>query len=302
MRLNKAYVYAAAVLLLFGGFPAAGSQVDQDKDLPVATQLLFESLGTTGSQGPRSVFKVLCGNGKGTGFALDTGYMITNAHVVEGCKAGDLTVVSATGKTLPVTDLVVDDDRDLAAARLTNFTGGLKIDLGSKRVRTMVSTWGHPLSYDGPPPLATVGWIAGFAFEPAPPTPTKNKTKPIKQLILNAAINPGNSGGPLMTLEDDAVIGVIVSKNSPITLQAKSAIDALSQNKSGFVFQASDGQGHSSNVSEAQVIAMALQDFWHMSQVVIGQAIHPSELVAFLNEHKIPWSEKKQKPPIQTKK
>ena len=295
MRLDKTYALGILVTLLYFAATPARSQVDQEKDLPVATQLLFESLGTTGSQGPRAVYKILCKDGKGTGFALDTGYLITNAHVVEGCNAGDLSVTSATGKTVAVVDLVVDDERDLAAARFdTKPVIGLKIDTSVKRVHTLVSTWGHPLGYDGPPPLLTVGYLGGFVFEPAPPTPTKTKTKPIKQLVLNAAINPGNSGGPLTVFDDDAVIGVVVSKYSPITLQAKAAIEALSKNPNGAQFTSSDGQGHTRPISEAQVVAIVLRDFWQMSQVVIGQAIHPSELIAFLNDHKIPWNPKTQ--------
>ena len=88
--------------------------------------------------------------------------------MVEGCKADDLSVISATGKTVPVTELVVDDDRDLAASRLTEFASGLRIDTTTKWIETKVLTWGYPLSYDGPPPLRTVGYLSGFVFEPPP--------------------------------------------------------------------------------------------------------------------------------------
>jgi hypothetical protein len=283
---------ALSVLLVAAGFATAQ---ESEKDLPVATQLLFESLTTTGRETPRAVFKILCGPAKGTGFALDTGYVVTNAHVVEGCVAADLAVISASGKHIQVTDLVVDDARDLAVARLSQpVSGGLKIDTALKRTGAQVSAWGHPLIYDGPPPLLTVGYLSGFAFEPPPSTQYKLKTKPIQQLIVNAAVNPGNSGGPLTLFGDDAVIGVIVSKATPITPYARMAIDVLSKQHSGLIYPGTDGQGKPISFTEAQIVAQVLESFYQMSQVVIGQAIRASELTAFLDEHKIPWTAKSQ--------
>ena len=59
----------------------------------------------------------------------------------------------------------------------------------------------------------------------------------IRQWVVNAAFNRGNSGGPVVLIETGEVIGVVSSKLAPISPTAKSALDALEQQKSGFTYE-----------------------------------------------------------------
>jgi S1-C subfamily serine protease len=43
----------------------------------------------------------------GTGFALDAGYIVTNAHVVGNCRAADVVILSSTGTTVSASSLFV---------------------------------------------------------------------------------------------------------------------------------------------------------------------------------------------------
>jgi S1-C subfamily serine protease len=78
------------------------AQTSTNESIPVATQWLMDAAGSGGRDALTSVFKIWCSKTQalGTGFVLDTGYMVTNAHVVGGCGAADLVVISSTGVTL----------------------------------------------------------------------------------------------------------------------------------------------------------------------------------------------------------
>jgi hypothetical protein len=64
--------------------------------------------------------------------------------------------------------------------------------------------------------------------------------------------------------------------------QVKAAITALSNSQSGFMYSATDEHGNTIQVTEAQVVAMVLEQFYNTTQVMIGEAISLSELKAFI--------------------
>src|SRR6266581_4549811 len=67
--------------------------------MPAASKWVLDSLGPKGQGSVQSVFMVVCQKTmtKGTGFLLDTGYLITNEHVIRGCEIGDIVVLSYAG-------------------------------------------------------------------------------------------------------------------------------------------------------------------------------------------------------------
>lgn len=144
---------------------------------------------------------------------------------------------------------------------------------------------GYPLAWNGPSPLLSVGYLAGF-------TPSQaNAASPIvKHYVVNGAFNPGNSGGPLIASIDDAVVGVVVSKHAPITQWHLSAPEALKNQKSGFQYTATDASGNTITFSEGQPVGDLLQYFRDLTQVVIGEAITSEELVKFLDSNRLPWT------------
>jgi len=259
----------------------------EKSSLPISTQWLLDSIGESGRAAVDSVFMVVCRKTgqKGSAFLLDTGYVITNEHVVRGCTVSDVILVSNSGTQHRASNLVSDPRRDLVAMCL-DASGGLGLKEGSVDVGVQVATWGYPLGYSGPAPLLTVGYLSGFVASQRGAT----TVQPVKHLVVNGAFNPGNSGGPLFLAGDDSVIGVVVSKHAPIPRFLAQTIEVLAKNRSGLIFAATDDQGNKREFSESQLVAEVLYYFRQMTQVVIGEAIAVSELIAFLDEQRIPWT------------
>ncbi|MEJ0092759.1 MAG: AAA family ATPase [Methylocella sp.] len=148
------------------------------------------------------------GLSNGTGFFVTAdGYVVTNAHVVEGC--ADPKVVCGLAEPLPAQVLARDASNDLAL---------LKVDFESSHVATLragvrigekIAAFGYPLldklSSGGNFTVGNVSALAGI----------KNDSKHIQ---ISAPIQPGNSGGPVVD-QSGNVIGVVVSKLADFTQQ-----------------------------------------------------------------------------------
>jgi S1-C subfamily serine protease len=257
--------------------------------MPIATKWLLSSVGSANQPAINAAYLVASSktDRKGSAFAVRAGdYLITNEHVVRGSAPADLLVVSASGQVCKATSMVISVQLDLAAIRLAiSPADGLRIQVAGPEVGERVHTWGYPLAWNGPSPLLSVGYLAGFAPYQA------NATSPmVKHYVVNGAFNPGNSGGPLIASVDDAVIGVVVSKHAPITGWHLSALEALKNQKSGLQYTATDASGNTVAFSEGQLVGDLLQYFRDMTQVVIGEAIASEELVSFLDSNSLPWT------------
>lgn len=261
----------------------------REDSMPTTTRWLLDAVGDSGRSAVESVYMLVCPETqeKGTAFLLTTGLVISNWHVVRGCAPHELIGVSSDGNRLGFTSLFADENRDLAVLTPNRaLEGGLSLrGEGNARIGTQVATWGYPLGYNGPAPLLTIGYLSGFNDSP----PYEETSSSVKHLVVNGAFNPGNSGGPLFVAGSDDVIGVVVSKHAPITPFVRSAIDVLAKNRSGIVYTATDEHGNRRQFVESQLVAEVLLYFRQMSQVVIGEAIATSELIAFLDHHKLPW-------------
>ena len=256
-----------------------------NNSIPISTQWLLDAMSETERSAISSVYLIVCPktNSKGTGFLIRSGHLITNWHVIKDCNTTEVFAMSSDDKKISFQNIISDENRDLAILKPTEqLSKGIELIDQNVKVGTKVSTWGHPLGYSGPAPILSVGYLAGFRAH------RKDKTsKIVKHYIINAAFNPGNSGGPLLISGDNKVIGVVVAKHAPITQFLLSAIEALSKNPSGVIFTALDEKGNKQNFVESQVVAMVLNYFRDMTQVVIGEAIVGSELIAFLKENDI---------------
>jgi S1-C subfamily serine protease len=176
---------------------------------PVSTQWLLGSASPTQHAAINSVYLLVCprADKKGTSFLFKSGIMATDNHVVEGCNSADLWAMSPMGEKITFSKLVTDTNRDLALLRPTSHLEG-GFDLGSDvshQLETRVTTWGFPLIYNGPAPILSVGYVAGYDDAPV------GKAF-VKHPVVNEAFNPGNSGGPLLVAPDNKVVGVVVWK------------------------------------------------------------------------------------------
>jgi S1-C subfamily serine protease len=100
------------MLLCVSGMTIAFSQIPADtpSSIPVATQWLYDAVAPGARGTIDSVVRISCKKTGliGTGFILDTGYVITNNHVVQGCAAGDLDVRTSVATRIETSELWVD--------------------------------------------------------------------------------------------------------------------------------------------------------------------------------------------------
>lgn len=145
--------------------------------------------------------------GSGTGFVVSSkGYILTNAHVVEGAHK---VTVKVFGEDIEraVTIIGSDTETDIAVLKVEGLQlQPLKLgDSDQVRVGEYVLAIGNPLSTDELANTITFGIISATKRE----VTIDNYTN--SYLQTDAAINFGNSGGPLINLNGE-VIGINSAK------------------------------------------------------------------------------------------
>ena len=210
-RANTICVSVASIALFSIATCVYGQSVAPDQ-LPTVGSPRADYAGRGGPQAARSVVRVGCDTGTGTGFVHKSGWVITAAHVVRDC-GGSIVVLTAGGQSVSVKAVRKDDLLDLAILSTEKTLEGVRPLLLSTStnflIGSRVSTWGYPAGYGSPMPLLSVGYLAGVSqvkseFGLSPP-----------QWIVNGAFNSGNSGGPVISIEDGLVIGVVSRKLAP---------------------------------------------------------------------------------------
>ena len=145
--------------------------------------------------------------GVGTGFIIDeTGYIVTNNHVVSGDDdqpADEIEVTLSDGRAFDAEIIGRDARTDVAVLRIE--AGGLTaVPLGtssSLRVGQEVITMGNALNLAGGPTV-TKGVVSAVNREV-----NEGQVFIADAIQTDAAINPGNSGGPMVTA-DGKVVGI----------------------------------------------------------------------------------------------
>jgi Do/DeqQ family serine protease len=149
--------------------------------------------------------------GIGTGSIItDTGYILTNYHVVQGADSVSVTLVGSS-KSLSAQVVGYDDQLDLAVLKVNAGHKLPYLALGNSD-RTRVGEWvvaiGNPYGLDH---TVTVGVIS------AKERPVTIEGRQYKNFIqTDAAINPGNSGGPLLNTR-----GEVIAINTAVNAQAQ---------------------------------------------------------------------------------
>lgn len=275
-----------AVWVYLGCAIAGASSMAADKrpatDVPVSAPIDSDSAGKGGPIAAQSVMRVVCPkeDSAGSGFLHKSGKILTASHVVRDCS--EILIVPASGSQVKATVAATDDPLDLAllAPSTTLVAPSLPISARTNfTVGTQVSTWGFPGGYFGAVPLLSVGYLAGVESSKAP------DGRMIRQWVVNAAFNRGNSGGPVVLIETGEVIGVVSSKLAPISPTAKSALDALEQQKSGFTYGGTKPDGTKFTFSEGQVVGLVLKELRNQVQLVIGKAVLVDDVRMFLKTH-----------------
>jgi S1-C subfamily serine protease len=142
------------------------------------------------------------GEATGSGFVIDDqGYILTNAHVVEGASK---VTVQLGDTTMGARVVGSDTSADIAVLKVN--TAGAKLhplalgDTSSVQVGDPVVAIGNPFGLDR---TVTTGIVSALQREIQAPNGVT-----IKHVIqTDAAVNPGNSGGPLID-SSGRVIGI----------------------------------------------------------------------------------------------
>ncbi len=138
--------------------------------------------------------------------ATSDGYIITNAHVVDG--ASSLKVILSSGKTYQAKLIGSDSITDLAVIKI-EATGLTAAEFGSStdlQVADTVMAIGNPggMEFNS---SVTVGYVSALNREI-----TNSETGyTMKCIQTDAAINPGNSGGALVNMKGQ-IVGINSSK------------------------------------------------------------------------------------------
>lgn len=138
--------------------------------------------------------------------ATSDGYIITNAHVVDG--ASSLKVILSSGKTYQAKLIGSDSITDLAVIKI-EATGLTAAEFGSStdlQVADTVMAVGNPggMEFNS---SVTIGYVSALNREI-----TNSETGyTMKCIQTDAAINPGNSGGALVNMKGQ-IVGINSSK------------------------------------------------------------------------------------------
>jgi putative serine protease PepD len=214
MKIAKPLLPLAAAAVIGGGAGAVATTVLHDDSAPaVRTITNTRTVASTSSDGtlsPHDVYQnakdsvayITTQVGTGSGFVVsDDGYIVTNAHVVEGAN-GQIKAKVGDGKTLNAKLVGQDASTDLALLKVdaSNLKPLALGDSSTVQVGDPAYAIGNPFGLDR---TLTTGVISALQREISSP----NGFSIDDVLQTDAAINPGNSGGPLFNAQGQ-VIGV----------------------------------------------------------------------------------------------
>jgi putative serine protease PepD len=214
MKIYKPLLPLAAAAVIGGGAGAVATNAfNGDSGTTVRTITNTRTVAsTTGStvESPHDVYQnakdsvayITTQVGTGSGFVVsDDGYLVTNAHVVEGAN-GQIKAKIGDGKTLNATLVGQDASTDLALLKVdaTNLKPLALGDSSTVEVGDPAYAIGNPFGLDR---TLTTGVISALQRQISSP----NGFSIDDVLQTDAAINPGNSGGPLFNAQGQ-VIGV----------------------------------------------------------------------------------------------
>jgi serine protease Do len=187
---------------------------------PAVVQILVTGYGAVEDNDRRQTAVVTREHAIGSGVIVDSnGYIITNAHVVEGAQSIHVALatppvdspdeIAPAGKQRVVEARLIGLHRDTDLALLKIDQSGLPtLSLGAHRAvhqGQLVFAMGSP---EGLENSVTMGVVSSVARQADP-------SKPLVYIQTDAPINPGNSGGPLVDAD-----GYVVGINTFILSQA----------------------------------------------------------------------------------
>jgi len=260
----------------------AQQQIPNQVPTSVDAKVVLDAAGPKQRTALSAILLIVCPpSSAGTGFEVKAGFVVTNAHVVGTCNKDNLFGILNSNERISFTKIITDSRRDLALLipAIPLRAIGLDLYTGADPVPgETVSTWGYPLLYNGATPLLSVGYVSGFRQAEGDTGGT------VKHIVVNAAFNHGNSGGPLLRANDNEVLGVVVLTYHFHPPVIKQIIDAMSRDQFGMMYNFTNDKGERTQISEGQLTAAVLDEFYQTTQVMIGEAISVNELEMLIRE------------------
>lgn len=171
---------------------------------PPATSPLSASVTATVASSTVKVEGEACSRVyEGSGFAVGTDLVATNAHVVAGEAPGSTDVLRPDGRRLPATVVLFDPNRDLALLRVPGL-GERPLPTAVAHAGAKGAVFGHPEGQDA---LAVTPASVAQEITAVGRDLYGHHTTRRDVLVLAAALAHGDSGGPLVDPAGD-VIGV----------------------------------------------------------------------------------------------
>src|ERR1700685_2502076 len=229
---------------------------------PAVVQILVTGYGPIEESNRSQTALIARQHAIGSGVIVDSdGYIMTNAHVVQGARrirvvlpmpSPDVPSVTAVGRehTLDAKIIGVHKETDLALLKI-DLKDLPTLELGAtRRVHQgeLVVAMGSP---EGLESSVTMGIVSSVGRQPDP-------DRPMVYIQTDAPINPGNSGGPLIDMD-----GYVVGLNTLILSQGGG----------------SEGLGFAIPARVVQFVYQSLRKYGHVHRVEIGaiaQNITPS--------------------------
>ncbi len=219
-------------------------------------------------------------NASGSGVIVDAdGYIVTNAHVVEGAReidvsvsqsfaAGDRNVANNVDGHKHFTAHIIGTDKETDLAVIKIDAGKLPTlsfrDSDKLKQGQIVFALGSPLGLEN---TLTVGYVSATARQLKP-------EQPIAYIQTDAPINPGNSGGPLLDID-----GNIAGINSMILSQSGGSEGigfAIPSNLVRRVYEQLRKEGH----VHRGTIGVIAQDINPIMSEALGLHRHPGVILS----------------------
>src|SRR5215831_17462367 len=185
-----------------GGFaPQATAQAVRAQTAPVALAAPAGSVAAVAQSVGPAVVSVRTNQGLGSGVIYDgQGYILTNAHVVEGAQS--ITIGLVDGRHFSGKVVGSDSGFDVAVIKIdgSNLPTAQLGSSSSLQVGQDVVAIGNPFGFDH---TLTTGVVSALNRPVSEGQGSYNQP----MIQTDAAINPGNSGGPLLDLTGQ-VIGI----------------------------------------------------------------------------------------------
>jgi serine protease Do len=237
---------------------------------PAVVQILVTGYGPSREENRTQTALIVRQHAVGSGVIVDSdGYIMTNAHVVEGAQRirVALPLASDSGRAVPIGKRHILEARLIGSHKDTDLAL-LKIDEKDlptlplvtqqrSRVGQLVFAIGSP---EGLQNSVTMGVVSAVARQPDP-------EKAMTYIQTDAPINPGNSGGPLVDMN-----GSVVGINTFILSTGGGSEGlgfAIPSRIVDFVYHSLRKYGHVHRVeigAAAQEITPAMADGLHLAQ------------------------------------